>query len=193
MRVTEVQDRLIHLRRTHLHLFYCGLGLEEPTNDIASDMACVCLLLGEFHAVDAARRSPTSLGFVADTQEALSLDNLDGLPMPSQNLQEGLEGINTQDLGMSQLNVGQCSPASLVSPAPPPPLSPHGLLCSMHANNPCTPTSIREGPGQGPWFSRTPSLTLPRVLKFKNHGPIQSSKDISGCGTEAPQHDGMAM
>ena len=192
MRVAEVQDLLIHFRRTQLHLFYAGLGLEEPTDDIASDVDSVRLLLGEFPVVDVARRSPTTLGFVADVQEALSLDTLDGLPMPSQNTLEGLDVISTQDLGMSQLNVGQSSPPSLVSPAPPPPLTPHGLLCRMHANNPCPPTSIRDGPGQGPWFSRTPSLTRPRVLKFKDHVPIQSSKDINVCGTEAPQHSGMA-
>jgi hypothetical protein len=172
MRVAEVQDLFIHFRRTQLHLFYAGLGLEEPTDDIASDVDYVRSLLGEFPAVDAARRSPTMLGFVADVQEALSLDTLDGLPMPSQNTLEGLDVIGTQDLDMSQLNVGQSSPASLVSPAPPPSLSPHGLLCRMYVNNPCTPTSIREGPGQGPWFSRTPSLTWPCEIQ----GPCSNTE-----------------
>lgn len=185
MRLAEVQEGLIHLRRLQLHLFYCGLGLEQPTDDIAADVPSARSLLGEFPLLDPARRSPTSLGFVADVQETLNLDSLDGIPMPSQNSLEGLEGISTQDLGMSQMNISQCSSASMVSPPPPPPLSPNELLCRMHATNPCTPTILREGPGAGAWFSRTPSLTLPRALKFSNHVPIQSSKDISGYGTES--------
>lgn len=188
VRVAEVQEKLIHFRRMQLHLFYCGLGLEEPTDDIAPDVACTRSLFGEVPAADSARRSSTSLGFVADVQEALSLDSLDGIPMPSQNSLEGLEGISTQDLGMSQLNVSECSSASMVSPPPPPPMSPNGLLCRMHSNNPCTPTGLRSGIGQGPWFSRTPALTLPRQLKLDNYVPIQSSKDTSG----SKSHDGMA-
>lgn len=63
MQVAEVQERLVRLRVTQLRLFYCGLGLQEPTSDIAADVPCARLLLGEFPGC---RRSPKSCGFVAD-------------------------------------------------------------------------------------------------------------------------------
>jgi hypothetical protein len=38
LRLGEVVDVLVELRRTQLNLIYCGLGLEKPTDDIADDM-----------------------------------------------------------------------------------------------------------------------------------------------------------
>ena len=188
MRLAEVQEGLIQLRRTQLHLFYCGLGLEEPTDDIAADVHCARLILGEFPATGQSSRSTTPSSFVAEVQEALSLDSLDNLPLPSQRSLEGLDAISTQDLSMSKLNIGHASPTRM---SPPPPLSPQELLCSMHVNNPCTPTAIHERAGEGPWLSRTPSLTPTLVPNSDNHAAIQTSNNISGCAVASKDHDGM--
>lgn len=184
MQVAEVQEGFVRLRETQLRLFYDGLGLQEPTSDIAADVPCAHLLLGEFPGC---RRSPNSCGFVADVQEALSLDSLDSIPLPSQRSLEGLDGISTQDLAMSQLNIGHYSPIRM---SPPPPLSLQELLCSMHSDNPCTPTSLREGHGQGPWLSRTPALTPRIVLNLDNRLAAQTSKDISGSAMESKDCEG---
>lgn len=185
MQIAKVQEGLVQLRATQLRLFYCGLGLQEPTSDIAADVACTRLLVGEFPGP---RRSPKSCGFVADVQEALSLDSLDSIPLPSQRSLEGLDGISTQDLAMSQLNIGHYSPVRMSTP---PPLSPHELLCSMHSDNPCTPTSLRKGHGEGPWLSRTPPLT-PRIVRNLDHGlAAQTSKDISGSAMESKDCEGI--
>lgn len=177
MRMAEAQERLLELRRTQLNIFYSGLGVEEPADDVAADVPAARLLLGEFPALSPSRRSPTSHGFVADVQEALSLDSLDNIPLPSQRSLEGLEGINTQDLRMSQFNIGHCSPTRMSLP---PPLSPQELLCSMHSNNPCTPTDLRDGHDQGPWFSRTPALSSTLGLNSDHSVAAETSKDISG-------------
>ena len=121
MRMAEAQERFLELRRTQLNIFYSGLGVEEPADDVAADVPAARLLLGKFPASSPCRRSLASHGFVADVQEALSLDSLDNIPLPSQRSLEGLEGISTQDLRMSQLNIGHCSPTRM---SPPPPLSP---------------------------------------------------------------------
>jgi hypothetical protein len=184
MQVAEVQEGLVQLRETQLRLIYSGLGLQEPTSDIAADVPCARLLLGEFLGC---RRSPNSCGFVADVQEALSLDSLDSIPLPSQRSLEGLDGISTQDLAMSQLNIGHYSPVRM---SPLPPLSPQELLCSMHSDNPCTPTSIHEGHDQGPWLSRTPALTPRIVLNLDNRLAAQTSKDISGSAMEPKDCEG---
>lgn len=115
------------------------------------------------------------------------MDSLDSIPLPSQRSLEGLDGISTQDLAMSQLNIGHYSPVRM---SPPPPLSPQELLCSMHSDNPCTPTSLREGHGQGPWLSRTPALTPRIVLNLDNRLAAQTSKDISGSAMESKDCEG---
>jgi hypothetical protein len=61
-------------------------------------MACVRSLMGELPALDSNTRFGSGVGLVAEVQDALSLDSLDSIPMPSQRSFEGLEGINTQDL-----------------------------------------------------------------------------------------------
>lgn len=115
------------------------------------------------------------------------MDSLDSIPLPSQRSLEGLDGISTQDLAMSQLNIGHYSPVRM---SPPPPLSPQELLCSMHSENPCTPTSLREGHSQGPWLSRTPALTPRIVLNLDNRLAAQTSKDISGSAMESKDCEG---
>ena len=134
LRIQEVQEGLINLRRMQLHLLFCGLGLEEPTDDIAPDVAYVRSLKAELPALDSSTRSPSGFGLVAEVQAAVSLDTLDSIPMPSQRSLEGLEGINTQDLALSQFNSTQCSPTKVV--LPPLELSQHEVLCNIHLKNP---------------------------------------------------------
>ena len=163
-----MQEELINLRMTQLHLLYCGLGLEEPTDDIATDVACVGSLMGELSALDSITRSRSGFGLVTKVQEALGLDSLDSIPMPLQRSLEGLERIVTQDLAMSRFNTDHFSPTRIVSP--PPKLSLHELICSMHSLNPHSPTTLCKGPGQGPWFSRASSVDNNRDgVEFKGH------------------------
>ena len=51
LRVQKEQEGLINLRRMKLHLLFCGLGLEELTDDIAPDVAYVRSLIGELPAL----------------------------------------------------------------------------------------------------------------------------------------------
>jgi hypothetical protein len=123
------------------------LGLEEPTVDIAPDVACVRSLIGQLPVVDSNTRS--GVGVVSEVQDMLSLDNLDSLPMPSQRSLEGIDQISTQDLALSQFRITQCAASEL---------SQHEFLCNMHSINPRSPTPFSEGAGQGPWFSRASSV-----------------------------------
>lgn len=159
LRVEEMVEGLKQLRSIQLHLMNCGLGLEDATDDIAPDIDCTKALLGDLSALAPGRMGSTMLGFVADVEEPIGLDSLDAIPLPSQRQLDGMDHINTQDLSLTQLhNELEGSPMRCVSS--PPPLSPHELLCTMHSKDPCSPTPIKEGLAEGPWFSRTPSLIL---------------------------------
>lgn len=48
LRLEKVVDALVRLRRIQLGLFYCGLGLEEPTDDIADDVPLTRILLNKY-------------------------------------------------------------------------------------------------------------------------------------------------
>jgi hypothetical protein len=48
IKLGEVVDTIAALRNTQLNLLYCGLGLDEPTDDIASDVLSTMTLVGEF-------------------------------------------------------------------------------------------------------------------------------------------------
>ena len=183
LHIQEVQESFINLRRMQLHILFYGLGLEELTNDIAPDVAYVRSLMGELHALDSSIRSPSGFGLVAEVQAAVSLDTLDSIPMPSQRLLGGLEGINTQDLALSQFNSIQCSPTKVV--LPPPELSQHEILCNMHSNNPCLPTTLSEGPG--PWFTRASSMDNNKDgVESKGHEGAATKTEVA---SEAVQHE----
>ena len=55
----------INLKITQLHLLYCGLGLEEPTDDIAINVGCVHSLIGGPPTLNPIMRSRIAFGFVA--------------------------------------------------------------------------------------------------------------------------------
>ena len=153
---------------------YCGLGLEEPTDDIAPDVASVRSLMGELPPLVSNTQSGSGVGVVAEVQDVLSLDSLDNLPLPSQRSLEDIEQISTQDLALSQFRSTQSSPPRIV--LPPPELSQHEFLCNMHSKNPRSPTTLSEGPGQGPWFSRASSVD--------NNGDRVESKDQEGAASK---------
>ena len=137
MRVEEMAHGLQRVRSTQLRLFNCGLGEEEPTNDIAEDVHCTRALLGEEVAI--ARGEPTepTMAFVGDAQEAMSFEGLDAIPMHCEL--EGVDRISTQDLSLTQLTSElQNSPMRFVSC--PTPFSPHPLLCNFQYGHPINAT-----------------------------------------------------
>ena len=147
-----MQEGLISLRRTQLHYLFCGMELEEPTDDNSPEIGYVRYLMGELPILDSSPQPASGFGFVAEVQAALSLDSLDSIPMPSQRSLEGLEGMSTQDLALSQFNSTQSSPKKIV--LHPHELSQHEIVYNMHSKNPRSPTTISEGVEQGPWFRR---------------------------------------
>lgn len=101
LRVEEVLQSLHQFRATQLRLFNCGIGLEEATDDIAPDVHCTRALLGK-EVVMPVEKPETAMGFVAEVNEAMTLDTLDAIPMHCDF--EGVEGISTQDLSLTQLS-----------------------------------------------------------------------------------------
>lgn len=81
LRLGEVVDSLIGFRRTQMNLVNRGLGLHEAMDDITPGLHVTHSLLGEFppHV----QSTPTTDRFVAEIQEATSLDGLDHIPLPS--------------------------------------------------------------------------------------------------------------
>ena len=51
---------------------YCGLGLEEPTDDIAPDVASVRSLMGELPPLVSNTQSGSGVGVVAEVQDVLA-------------------------------------------------------------------------------------------------------------------------
>ncbi len=91
------------VRATQLRLFNCGLGVEEAADDIAPDVHCARALLGEdVGVVVTAGKPETSMGFVTEVNEAMTLDTLDSVPMHCDF--DGVECISTQDLSLTQLS-----------------------------------------------------------------------------------------
>ena len=48
IRLGEMVDTIAALKNTQLNLIYCGFGLDEPTNDIISNVLNTLTLVGEF-------------------------------------------------------------------------------------------------------------------------------------------------
>lgn len=73
------------------------------------------------------------------------------------------DSSSTQNVANSEKDNPQTPMRTTACPAP---LSPDGLLCAMHAKSPCTPTDLGKRSTNGPWFQRTPSLSLTTVTPF---------------------------
>ena len=101
IRLGEVVDTIVAFRNTQLNLIYCGLGLDEPTDDIASDVLSTMTLVGEFSQASQLLPETRPKSYVHAIEEAIGLDAIENISMPSQF--EGLECINTHDLSITQL------------------------------------------------------------------------------------------
>jgi hypothetical protein len=92
-------------------------------------------------------------------EEAIGVDAIENVPMPSQRQLEGLECISTQDLSLTQLQIDlEATPLKCFTSQAS--LSLDGILCTMHSINPTPPTEVCLGSSEGPWFRRTSALTL---------------------------------
>lgn len=149
LRVLDAIDLMKALRKIQLSLLYSGLGLEDPTDDIADDVPLIRTLVGEFTKPVQANEGDTPRGFVAEVQDALNSEGIE--------CSQRLESTGPQELGESE-NPTQDTPVKAMSS--PAPLSPDGLLCTMHSQSPCTPTSLKRGSDKGPWIHRSPALTM---------------------------------
>lgn len=147
LRVLDAIEQLKSLRRLQLSLLYSGLGLEDPTDDIAEDVALVRTLVGEFTKPVQAQEVQLPGGFVAEVQDALRTEGTDCL--------ERHDNTAPQELGESEKETHDTPVKTMSSPRP---LSPDAFLCTMHSQSPCTPIDLKRGSTKGPWFHRSPAL-----------------------------------
>lgn len=161
LRLAEAIEFLASFRRTQLNLLLSGLGLQEPTDDIAEDVAATRTLIGEFPKSIQGSGLHSPKGFVTEVQDAMNMEGLDLVVLvpPSHKDMEVRDSSCTQNLADSPKDMVSTDMKTVSSPAP---LSPDGLLCTMHAKSPCTPTGLRSRSTGGPWFQRTPALSLTR-------------------------------
>lgn len=152
-RLREAIEILSALRSTQLRLLYAGLGVEDPGDDIAEDVPLMRTLVGEFAKPIEGDEVHTPKGFVAEVQDALRCEGPEDAPLPSQKP----SCCSTGQLGESHNDTQGTPNKTNSSPAP---LSPDGLLCTMHSQSPCTPTDLNMRSTKGPWFQRTPTLTM---------------------------------
>lgn len=156
LRLGDAVEVLASLRRIQLGLLYTGVGLQDPTDDIADDVAATRALVGEFATSIQGGGSQPLKGFVAEVQDAMTLEGHAGVP-PSSQKQIGCPDSCTDDKTDTGKEVPLTPMKTLSSAAP---ISPDGLLCTMHAKSPCTPTDLNRRLTTGPWFQRTPTLSL---------------------------------
>lgn len=153
LQLCEAIELLSALRCTPLSLLYSGLGLEDPTDDIAEDVPLMRTLVGKYTKPIERDEVHTPRGFVAEIQDALRLKGPEDVPFRSQ----WPDSSSTEELAESQKDTQVTAIKIVLSPAP---LSPDGLLCTMHLLSPCTTTDLNRGSLKGPWFHRTPLLTM---------------------------------
>ena len=74
--------------------------MEDATDDIADDIHYMTTLLGEEVVMLMEKPTGTTLDFVAEVYEAMSLESLDAKPMHCNF--DGIDHISTQDLSIVQ-------------------------------------------------------------------------------------------
>jgi hypothetical protein len=149
LRLRDAIEVLTYVRTTGLNMLYSGLGLQDPTDDIADDVPLMRTLVGEFPKPLQPAEVHTPRGFVTEVQVAMHAEEVQCSQRPASTA--------PVELGESDKDTPDSPMKSMSSPAP---LSPDGLLCSMHSQSPCTPTDLKRGSTKGPWFHRTPALTM---------------------------------
>ena len=83
IKLGEVVDTITAFRNTQLNLLYCGLGLDEPTDDIASDVLSTLTLVGEFPQASDLISENHQKNYVHAVEEAIGVDAIENVPMPS--------------------------------------------------------------------------------------------------------------
>ena len=82
---------------------YCGFSLDEPKDDIASDVLSTLTLVGEFSQASQLLFEVKPKTNVHVVEEATGLDGIENVPMFLQIYLKDLECINTHDLSLTQL------------------------------------------------------------------------------------------
>ena len=127
IRVEELVQSLQHVRSTQLRLFNIALGVEDATDDIVPILYCTRALLGEKVVQPKEKSSKTTLEFVGEVHEAVSLVGLDSMPMHCDF--NGVDCISTRDLSLTQFSSElQNTPLRFV--CRPTPLSAYEILCT---------------------------------------------------------------
>ena len=186
LRQAEVIELLSSLRSTQLNLLYCGLGLQQPTDDIAEDVAATRTLVGEFRVSIHGGDLQSTKGFIAEVQDAMTMDGRVVEVIPSQKDVNVRGSSCTEDEADSEKDLGITTMKTVTTPTP---LSPDGLLCTMHAKSPCTPTDLQSKSDGGLWIQRTPSLSF-KALVVSAPRDVESSSipavdgDNAACSTE---------
>ena len=184
LRLLDAIEILSELRKTQLDVLHCGLGLQDVTDDIADDVGVTRALFGEYPDSVQVCGKDAAKGFVAEVQDAMKLEGPECVEPPQGNDTDAPDSSTT----VSQKDI---PPTPLKSISCTPPLSPDGLLCTMHSKSPCTPTGLNARSTPGPWFQRTPTLCLPsptpavsvkRSLELEPIPTVQG--DNSLCSTE---------
>ena len=173
LRLGEVIDVLAVLRRTQLDLVQCGLGLQEPTDDIVEDVLVTHMLVGEITQTPAVDGLHTPRRFVAEVEDAMRCEGLEDNPIASH--QNSCSFQPTQPPKDNNI----CSMTRFLHV----PLSSAGLLCTMHSKNPCTPTDLQKNSSEGPWFQRTPALSLTVSIPIESAArrlELQTDNHVSG-------------
>jgi hypothetical protein len=142
------------VRRTQVGLLYSALKLQEPTDDIVDDLPVMQTLFGEFIPPTPEDGLHTPRGFVAEVQDALRFEARHDAHLTSHQNSCSVQLTQPRKENNNKTVLGGLSEGLIV------PLSPDGLLCTMHSKSPCTPTGLRKGSTEGPWFERTISLSL---------------------------------
>jgi hypothetical protein len=140
----DVVNTIASLRNTELNLMYYGLGLDESTDNIASDVLSTLTLVGEFPQALELLPENQPKNYVHVVEEAIGLDAIENVLMLSQRQLKGLECISTQDLSLIRLqsNFEAYSLKCFTSQTP---LSPDDILYTMHSINPSPPIELRLG------------------------------------------------
>ena len=71
IRLEEVVDNIVVLRNTQLNMIYCGFGLDEPTDDIASDMLNTLTLVAAFFQTSQLISKIKPKSYVHDVEETI--------------------------------------------------------------------------------------------------------------------------
>ena len=156
-------------KNTQFNLIYCGLGLN------------IWYCIGYAKHIDACRWVPHASqllpkiklnSYMHDVEEAIGFDSIENIPMPSWGPLEGLKCIGTQELSLIQLH-NDLEENTLKCFTSPTPLSPDGLLWTMHSINPSPPTELRKGSTEGlglEWLQRwSLQLDLPDLQQQCHH------------------------